>query len=139
MDDPVRRRVLVVDDDASMRTLLTLVLEQLDCAVVAAADGPSALQAARADELDLAIVDFRMPGMTGLDVAGVLRARAPQLPIVLVSGDVHAIDLAAAREVGVSRFLAKPFNLRDIQDCLRLTGTPAGVAGAGGERIEENR
>jgi CheY-like chemotaxis protein len=124
MDDARRRRVMVVDDDASMRALLSIVLEHLGCTVVAASDGPSALRACRAEDLELAIVDYRMPGMTGLDLAADLHDRVPGLPIVLVSGDVHALDIERARDAGVVRLLAKPFNLREVEECVRLIDAP---------------
>jgi two-component system, cell cycle sensor histidine kinase and response regulator CckA len=103
-----RGRVLVVDDEAPVRYVIKAILEDEGFEVVAMPDGESAL-AARPDALDAAVVDLHLPGMNGMAVASALRADAPTLPILLVSGFLAEVD-----DLGPFERLAKPFGADDL-------------------------
>lgn len=108
--------VLIADDDADHRELITLALQRVGYEVVAAADGDSALLAARAGGIDAALLDVRMPGDNGIEVCRRMRA-APEtarLPIMLVSADVSGIQIAAASEAGADDYLTKPFHRAEL-------------------------
>jgi CheY-like chemotaxis protein len=81
----VPHRVLVADDEPDIRMLLRLQLRVFDVDVVEAQDGAQALDVARAERPDACILDHRMPGRLGADVAVELHAERPELPIVVFS------------------------------------------------------
>jgi len=101
--------VLVVDDEPEVRTLARVVLEVSGHAVrvVEAADGPSALAAARQERPDLAVVDQMMPGQDGLSVVAGLVALHPGLPVALCSAAMDGRLADRAEGLGVRWFLAK--------------------------------
>ena len=85
--DAPKVRILLVDDDAEVRTVTAAYLTEMGHRVVEAADGASALDILRADDqLDLLIADFAMPGMTGTDLADTARGIRTDLGILLVTG-----------------------------------------------------
>jgi response regulator RpfG family c-di-GMP phosphodiesterase len=104
--------VLVVDDDAKVRTLVRRVLEQAGCKVTEAADGAAALRALEGGPCDLLILDLRAPGLDGIGVLRRLRERppCPHLKVVAVSAHSGPAELADALENGADEFLAKPFD-----------------------------
>jgi signal transduction histidine kinase/ActR/RegA family two-component response regulator len=107
-------RILVVEDEASVREVLVDLLAGQGHEVVACEDGKSALTVAEGPPFDLALVDLSMPGLSGWEVAKGLRAARPNLPIALVTGWGDQIDLGDARARGVDYLVAKPFNVDDM-------------------------
>lgn len=104
----MRRRVLVVDDEEPLRYVLEDTLaERYD--VATADSGAGAL--ARLDDFrpDVVLLDFNMPGVTGLDVLREIRARDPGIQVVMVSGTADPRVVATARQLGAFAFLPKPF------------------------------
>ncbi|MEY2879595.1 MAG: hypothetical protein RLZZ15_1975 [Verrucomicrobiota bacterium] len=114
-----RRRVLIVDDHAVNRSLLTDLLGPLGFACGEAVSGEAALATlASGDEPwpDLAIVDLRMEGIDGLELTRRLRAlpRGGELRVLLTSASVLSFDFSAARAAGCDEFLPKPFRTADL-------------------------
>lgn len=114
------RRILVIDDDASLREALRAFFQQAGFEVHPAHDGPSGLAAFNAEHFDLICVDFRMPGMTGLEVAAAVRRVAPVIPIILITGDPYGLEPEALAGARISRVLVKPFTLDELRSCLDL-------------------
>ena len=85
-------KVMIVDDHASMRQVTAQVLQQL-CAyqTVEAANGPDAIALAPAERPDVAVVDMRLPGMDGLQVADRLRAILPDMPLIICTADPETV------------------------------------------------
>ena len=84
---PVNRpRILIVDDEADIRSSLKMILEYEEMDSIEAADGPQALARAAQDAPDAVLLDIKMQGMDGLEVLAKLRAIHPEIPIVMVSG-----------------------------------------------------
>jgi ribonuclease P protein subunit RPR2 len=104
-------RILLVDDDANLRTLLRTTFEVFDIDVAEAESGAAALHAVKAFEPDVLVLDVSMPGMTGLEVCRRLRADPANdgLGIVLLTGSEGGTR-AASEEVGADAFLRKPFS-----------------------------
>jgi DNA-binding NtrC family response regulator len=105
---------MVVDDEASIRDLLSKTLALADYDVDAVPDGRAAVGRLRAGQYDLLITDLRMPGMDGLTLIREARQLAPTLPVVIItaySTEASAID---AINLGVSGYLTKPFRIAKI-------------------------
>ncbi len=117
-------RVLVVDDEADNRELLGQLLTPLGFEVCLAADGPTALNLATAWKPHLVLLDLRMPGMEGGEVAARLRAPGGATPKILVlSATVFREDRERALAAGADMFLAKPFlDAELIEQIRQLTG-----------------
>ena len=106
-----RPRVLVVDDEASIRDLLAKTLALAEYDVDLAPDGRSALERLRMIPYDLLITDLKMPGVDGLTVIREARRLKADLPVIIITGystEASAID---ALNLGVSGYLTKPFRV----------------------------
>ena len=117
------RRVLVVDDDADLRFILTTALEMEGYAVSAAADGEAALRAIAAERPALVLLDLRMPGLSGPDVAEALKQGGVVVPILALSASAEAG--AAAAEIGAAGWIAKPFHVPDLLEKVARLCPPA--------------
>lgn len=115
--EEVRDRVLVVEDDPSVRGLLQAILEDEDFEVVLAADGEEGLRLARAVEPAVMVLDLLLPGLGGPEVLARLRRPDGTLPfgVLLLTG---AAELAAPlrAELGPGAILEKPFDLTTLAD-----------------------
>ncbi|WP_264048910.1 hybrid sensor histidine kinase/response regulator [Methylobacterium flocculans] len=114
------QKVLLVDDDPDVRLFLTVSLETLGFQVTAAEDAQQGLSMLEEVDPDLLLLDFAMPGMTGAQMAEVVRRQRPTLPIIFASGysETDAIEKA----VGPSAvLLRKPFGVADLETVLRST------------------
>jgi CheY-like chemotaxis protein len=105
-------RVLVCDNEEVLRTLVRDALEDADYEIAEAKDGDESLELARELEPDLIVLDVMMPGRTGFEVLGELRAesRFAETPVIMLTARAQAADRDAAEEAGASRFLPKPFS-----------------------------
>ena len=111
------RRVVVADDDADIRALVTISAKRAGLEVVASvADGEQAIAAIVDLRPDLAILDVAMPGLTGLQVCSKVRQNADtaDIPVLLLSAAVDEAARAAGREAGATDYLAKPFSPRAL-------------------------
>jgi CheY-like chemotaxis protein len=88
-----QRRILLVDDEPSIRFLLTAVLEQAGYAIDVAEDGFAALRKMQESMPDLVITDLRMPNMNGFELLSVIRHRFPCLPTIAISGEFLACQI----------------------------------------------
>jgi DNA-binding response OmpR family regulator len=105
--------VLVVDDEAKIRDVVRDYLTDAGFAVSAAADGASALDAARAQPPDLVVLDLGLPDQDGLDVARDLRRRSA-VPIIMLTARSDEIDRVLGLELGADDYLVKPFSPREL-------------------------
>jgi two-component system response regulator PilR (NtrC family) len=117
---PLKRRVLVVDDDPGVRASLTYFLEEWDVEVLAVQDGHTALAIFAGKRFDLIFVDLYMPGMTGLEMAALVRRLDPGIPIILITGWASTLEAIAVAAAGITRVLPKPFPMDELATCLRL-------------------
>jgi len=111
-------RILVVDDETLARTAITIALEANGFDVVAVESGKSGLSAYDESQFDLAIVDFFMWDMDGLEVIKALRKRNPKLPIIAMSGGTDGLAvldiLPTAAEMSGIICLHKPFRPNEL-------------------------
>ncbi len=119
-DDRTRRRLLLAEDEADLRDLLSAFLQQRGFEVVVAADAPSALELLGQCVVDLVVTDYLMPGGGGGDV--LRRACEVGVPAIVVSGRSDTDSLASAlHAMGAARLIAKPFALDDLIDAVLQT------------------
>jgi excisionase family DNA binding protein len=109
-----RPRVLVVDDEASIRDLLTKTLALAEYDVDAAPDGRSALERMRLYPYDLLIADLKMPGMDGLAVIREAKRYKPDLPVIIITGFSTESSAIEAVNLGVAGYLTKPFRVPQV-------------------------
>ena len=122
---PDRPRILVVDDEESVRDLLDKTLTMADYEVDSAGDGPSALDRMRAVDYDLLITDLKMPGMDGLSVIREARRQNADLPVIIITGYSTEASAIEAINLGVAGYLTKPFRLpRILAAAARALGEP---------------
>ena len=106
--------VLVADDEVNIVTLLEMELEAEDFNVVTANDGISALKILREDPPSLALLDWNMGGITGLEICQRLRDTGSSLPVIMITCRDEIDDRVAALETGADDFISKPFNIREV-------------------------
>src|SRR5207244_1195572 len=108
--------LLVVDDDARLRDLLRRYLSENGFRVTVAADAKEARANLASFAFDLIVLDVMMPGESGLDLTGALRAggRGPRLPVLLLTAMAEPEDRVNGLEQGADDFLAKPFEPREL-------------------------
>jgi DNA-binding response OmpR family regulator len=107
--------VLVVEDDPSMRLLVTVNLELAGFRVTAAATGAEGLELAESERPDVVLLDVMLPDLGGFEVA----ERLPETPIVFMSARTSESDIERGRGVGAIDYLTKPFDPMSLPDRLR--------------------
>jgi two-component system response regulator RegA len=120
--------ILLVDDDQGFRERLARALRDRGYGVATAADHDAAVAAARAHKPDFAVIDLRMPGLSGLAVIGPLHAVAPDARIVVLTGYGSITSAVEALRAGAHDYLSKPVDADQI--IAALTGEPARPAEA---------
>ena len=108
--------VVIADDDADHRELLSLSLRRIGHRVLAAADAAGAQRFVEAGGIDAVLLDVRMPGESGIDMCRRLRADpvTAELPIMLVSADVHGQRIMAGMDAGADDYLTKPYHRAEL-------------------------
>jgi two-component system phosphate regulon response regulator PhoB len=116
-----RTRVLIAEDDDSLRTLIRLSVDIGDLDIDEAPDGETAIVLAHENPPDIALLDWAMPGLTGLDVCRALRAdpRSANALIVIVTARVLRGDREQALEAGADHYLGKPFSPVELLEIVR--------------------
>ncbi len=123
-------RILVIDDDEAVRSVLTILLGQRNHEVVTAKDGRQGLKAFESDHFDLLIVDLFMPEIDGLETIRLVRKGKLGLPIIVISGSRNRASmpdfLAMAMKLGAIESIPKPFRPNElfevVEKCLRPGG-----------------
>ncbi|MFB2582470.1 response regulator [Herbiconiux sp. P15] len=121
--------VLIADDDADLRELVTIAVEKAGGAVVAAVGtGTDAWAALQSTDIDLAVLDISMPGMTGLEVTRLAREHPAlrDLTILIITADGSVTIGEEATAAGADALIRKPFQVRELVRSLRDLGTASG-------------
>jgi len=111
--------VLVVDDNKGVLEFLVLLLSKHGLAAVGAISGAECLSIVKSRSVDLIILDVMMPAMDGLQVARELKTICPAVPIILLTARDDMTTRAAAMDLGIAEFVAKPVNNRDLLNRIR--------------------
>ena len=121
--------LLVVDDDARLRSLLQRFLAEQGFRISVAADAAAARKALAAMAFDLLVLDVMMPGESGLELVASLREAGKTVPVLMLTARGEPDDRVAGLEAGVDDYLAKPFDPRElalrIRTVLRRAAPPA--------------
>ncbi|MEW6532603.1 MAG: sigma-54 dependent transcriptional regulator [Thermodesulfobacteriota bacterium] len=112
-------RLLVVDDEASMRELLQILLSKEGYEVDLATTGEEAMDLYHKQEPDLVITDVKMPGMSGLDLIREIRALNPLAAIIAITAYASADDAVRAMREGAYDYISKPFQVEDLRSVIR--------------------
>jgi DNA-binding response OmpR family regulator len=107
-------RILLVDDEQSIQTLLTYPLRKDGYEVVAALDGREALDRFAEQRFDLVVLDLMLPKVDGVEVCRRLRSRS-QVPIIMLTAKGDEIDKVVGLEVGADDYITKPFSVREFR------------------------
>lgn len=107
------QRILVVDDEQSIRTIVEYALKDAGFDVVTAARGDDALAAMERDAVDLVVLDVMLPGMDGLEVCQRIRAER-NVPIIMLSARGEELDKVLGLELGADDYVTKPFSPREL-------------------------
>jgi DNA-binding response OmpR family regulator len=111
--------VLVADDNAGLRALCRAELESASFDVVEAGDGYAALEAARRERPDAALLDVVMPGLDGMRVAEILAREQPELRIAFLSGRAAFSDQLEGLGRGAADYITKPFDPAELVERVR--------------------
>lgn len=117
----VQRTILVVEDDADLRDLITYNLRGESYFVFTAADGVTALDIARQNPISLVLLDLMLPRLDGLDVCRQLRARpeTANVPILMLTARGEETDKVVGLEVGADDYVTKPFSWKELRARIR--------------------
>jgi two-component system phosphate regulon response regulator PhoB len=136
---PVRRRVLLVEDDSDIAEAIAYHLEQAGVDVRVARTGEEGLEASRRG-VDLVLLDLNLPGMDGLEVCRLIRRQTAtaHVPIIIVSARTEEIDRILGLEMGADDYVVKPFSLKELAARCRvaLRRSDAAAQGQQGYRDE---
>ncbi|MEI6872254.1 MAG: response regulator, partial [Verrucomicrobiota bacterium] len=131
---PIRKKILVADDEPDVLDLVALNLQRAGFDVLKADDGEQALRLARDEMPALLVLDLMMPGLSGLEVTKLLK-QSPQtarIPVVMLTAKADEVDRIVGLELGADDYVTKPFSPREIvlrvQSVLRrIDAVPAHV------------
>ncbi len=114
MEEQQRRKILIVDDEPSIRNSLKLLLEdRFD--VTTAADGESALGIAERESPDLILLDVTLPNLDGMEVMRRIKDRSRDIPVIMLTGGAGVRAAVQAIKSGADEFLSKPFDIPELQ------------------------
>ncbi len=130
--------ILLVDDEDSVRRLLTFPLERDGYTVVQAADGEEALRLFDPRTVDLVVLDIMLPKLDGLEVCKRLRASSA-VPIIMLTARDDELDKVIGLELGADDYITKPFSIREFRSRVRALLRRAKAPRLGEEAADEER
>jgi len=128
-------RILLVDDEQSIQTLLSYPLRKDGYHVTSAQDGREALQRFEEGRFDLVILDLMLPKLDGVEVCRELRSRS-QVPIIMLTAKGSETDKVAGLEVGADDYITKPFSMREFRSRVKAALRRSRMAGKPAEEEE---
>jgi DNA-binding response OmpR family regulator len=120
-------RILLVDDEQSIQTLLSFPLRKDGYEVIQATDGREALARFGETTFDLVVLDVMLPRLDGLEVCRRMRARS-SVPIIMLTAKAEEIDKVLGLELGADDYITKPFSLREFRSRVKAALRRAGMA-----------
>jgi DNA-binding response OmpR family regulator len=123
-------RILLVDDEQSVQTLLTYPLRRDGYEVIAAGDGQEALRRFAEQRFDLVVLDLMLPKLDGIEVCRRMRSRS-QVPIIMLTAKGDEIDKVVGLEMGADDYITKPFSMREFRSRVKAALRRSRMPGAG--------
>ncbi len=123
-----QRRILLVDDEANVRTVFSDILRKESYIVKEVKDGSEAIKAIDEETFDVALVDLRMPHMDGIEVLENIKKRKPEIPVIVYTGYGSITSAVEAMRKGAFNYLNKPFSPQQLKSNIKKA-----LEGAGGE------
>ena len=114
-------KTLLVDDDEFIRDLLKMAFTTKGCSMRAAESAEEGLQTIKAEQFDIIICDFRLPGMNGLDFLKLTNAIQPEAVNILITAYRDEYCFSEAIRIGVTEFIEKPFSVKALVALLALS------------------
>ncbi|MBI5463839.1 MAG: response regulator [Ignavibacteriales bacterium] len=111
---PTKNRILVVDDEEALRTVLSAELEGEGYSVLSAGDGQEALNILGSKEFDLILLDIKMPNVDGFEVLKFVKERHPATKVVMLTGFADLKNAIESKKLGAEDFISKPYDLVDL-------------------------
>jgi CheY-like chemotaxis protein len=124
IEEAMSKRILLADDSKAIRDLVSGFLEFIGYEVALAIDGIEALAVFLESAFDLVLTDLEMPAMDGLCLAGRIKERSPDTPVILLSGADRETVLKKMEKGQVDFVIFKPFMLEDLQDTIQVALAP---------------
>ena len=122
-------RILLVDDEQAVQTLLTYPLRRDGYEVIAAQDGQEALRRFAEQRFDLVVLDLMLPKLGGIEVCRRMRSRS-QVPIIMLTAKGDEIDKVVGLEMGADDYITKPFSMREFRSRVKAALRRSRMAGA---------
>lgn len=110
------KKLLVVDDDAGIRTLLSNFFNDEGYEVLAAADGREALEVNEAENPDLILLDISMPEIDGVTVLKTIGKTRSKPPVIMITGDSETKRVNQLLKLGACEYILKPFDLENLKE-----------------------
>jgi DNA-binding response OmpR family regulator len=120
-------RILLVDDEQPIQTLLSFPLQRDGYEVVQASDGNEALARFNEQSFDLVVLDLMLPRLDGLEVCKRLRAKGSTVPIIMLTAKSEEIDKVLGLELGADDYITKPFSMREFRSRVKAALRRAGM------------
>ena len=115
-----RIKILIVDDEETVRMLFRRVLQAAGYDVATAADGKEALAVIADSDIDVVLLDINMPGLSGIDVLGKISADWPNVCVIMVTAVADVQTAVAAMKLGAYEYITKPFDQDEMLHKIRL-------------------
>ena len=128
-------RILLVDDEEAIQTLLAYPLRKEGYEVVVARDGRQALDTFGAQRFDLVVLDVMMPRLDGIEVCRRLRSRS-QVPIIMLTARDDEVDKVLGLEIGADDYITKPFSVREFRSRVKAALRRTRMSGGGHDEDE---
>jgi DNA-binding response OmpR family regulator len=136
VDSAASLDILLVDDDAPLRDMLTRSFSREGHGITAVASGGEALEHAEAGSFDIVLLDVALgPGPSGHDVCRTLRSRRNMVPIIMLTALDSEADIVLGLEAGADDYVTKPFGLAELRSRIRAVMRRAGARAGGGDVV----
>ncbi len=111
---PQKNRILVVDDEDALRTVLSSELEGEGYKVASAADGSEAIEILKKEGFDLILLDIKMPNVDGFEVLKFVKENHPDTKVIMLTGFADLKNAIESKKLGAEDFVSKPYDLVDL-------------------------
>lgn len=110
----MKNRVLLIEDEESIRKFVSINLEKNDFQVFEAGSGEEGIEIVRSKDIDVVVLDIMLPGIDGFEVAKILRKEYPNLGILMLTAKSQDVDKIMGLEYGTDDYMTKPFNPTEL-------------------------